>query len=181
MHREDDEWLAVRCQLGERDAFDALIRRWHSPLASFVRRMAVSEHVADDIVQDVWLRIVRGFPRLRDPARLRAWMFGIARRSVMDALREKYAAPATVVVDDLADIALPESDDLEEDLRAMDEALGRLPLVEREALTLFYLQELTIGEMADVLGIPAGTVKSRLFRARHLLRDRMKGTAHDQR
>ena len=144
MQRDDDEWLAVRCQLGERDAFDALIRRWHPPLASFVRRMAASEQAADDIVQDVWLRIVRGFPRLRDPARLRAWMFGIARRSLMDALREKYAAPATVVVEEIAEIALPEVDTREEDLRAMDDALGMLPIVEREALTLFYLQELTI-------------------------------------
>ena len=176
MHRDDDEWLAVRCQLGERDAFDTLIRRWHPPLSSFVRRMVGSDHVADDIVQDAWLRIVRGFPRLRDPERLRAWMFGIARRSVMDALREKYASPATVVVEDISDVALTPDDGLEDDLRAMEDALGGLPLVEREILTLFYLKELTIGEIADVLGIPAGTVKSRLFRARALLRDRMKGT-----
>ena len=181
MQRDDDEWLAVRCQLGERDAFDALIKRWHTPLAAYVQRMAVSDHAADDIVQDAWLRIVRGFPRLRDPTRLRAWMFGIARRAVMDALREKYSAPPTVVVEDVAEMAQPHGEDVEDDLRAMADALVELPLVEREALTLFYLKELTIGEMADVLGVPIGTVKSRLFRARNQLRDRMKGTAHDQR
>jgi RNA polymerase sigma-70 factor (ECF subfamily) len=62
------------------------------------------------------------------------------------------------------------TDDLEEDLAAVEEALARLPVVEREALTLFYLRELSLGEVADVLGVPIGTVKSRLFRARKLLR-----------
>ena len=52
----------------------------------------------------------------------------------------------------------------------MQEALARLPVVERETLTLFYLRELSLGEVADVLDVPIGTVKSRLFRARKLLR-----------
>jgi RNA polymerase sigma-70 factor (ECF subfamily) len=60
-----------------------------------------------------------------------------------------------------------------DDLDALDRALERLPLLEREAVTLFYLQELSLNEISEALKVPIGTVKSRLFRARRLLRQRM--------
>ncbi len=170
----EDEWLVVRCQLGERPAFDELIGRWGGPVWKYVRRLTNSNEAADEIVQDVWLRVLRGINRLRDGSKLRAWLFGIARRTLMDRLREQYAAPAMSDVD-VGDLTGPDNindaaDDIEEDLAAVQEAMARLPVVEREVLTLFYLRELSLGEVADVLGVPAGTVKSRLFRARKLLR-----------
>lgn len=165
----EDELLAVRCQLGEQDAFDALIARWQRPLAAYVRRLIADEETAADTVQDVWLRIWRGIARLRDAARFRAWMFGIARRAVMDRLREKYAEPAPLDVDpsEIPDAADP---DLAERVASLHEELARLPLREREALVLFYLEELTLGELSEVWSVPVGTVKSRLFRARQALR-----------
>jgi RNA polymerase sigma-70 factor (ECF subfamily) len=171
---DEDEWLVVRCQLGERPAFDELIARWGEPVWKYVRSLTNSDEVASEIVQDVWLRVLRGLNRLRDGSKLRAWLFGIARRTLMDRLRERYAAPVIDQVD-VSDLEVPDdnnagTDDIEEDLAAMEEALARLPVVEREALTLFYLRELSLGEVADVLDVPIGTVKSRLFRARKLLR-----------
>jgi RNA polymerase sigma factor (sigma-70 family) len=170
----EDEWLVVRCQLGERPAFDELVARWGEPVWKYVRSLTNSDEVASEIVQDVWLRVLRGLNRLRDGSKLRAWLFGIARRTLMDRLREHYAAPVMSHVD-VGDLQVPDdtfaaADDIEEDLAAMEEALARLPVVEREALTLFYLRELSLGEVADVLDVPIGTVKSRLFRARKLLR-----------
>lgn len=165
-----DEWLVVRCQLGQRPAFDELIQRWNEPLWKYVRRLTGDDEAANEIVQDVWLRVLRGISRLRDGSKLRAWLFGIARRALMDRLREEYAAPAVSAVD-LAD--LPADDTpvtLEEDLTTLQHELTRLPAIEREVLTLFYLQELSLGEVAEVLEVPVGTVKSRLFRARQLLR-----------
>lgn len=165
-----DELLAIRCQLGERAAFDELIERWHQPLWRYVRRLADGDDAAADTMQDVWLRVLRAMPRLRDPARLRAWLFGIARRAVMDRLRRRYAEPESVPVEE-ADVAdLHAGADLGEDVALMHEALERMPLVEREVLVLFYLEELTLDQLAEVLAIPVGTVKSRLFRARRMLR-----------
>ncbi len=171
---DEDEWLVVRCQLGERPAFDELIARWSEPVWKYVRRLTNNDEMASEIVQDVWLRVLRGLNRLRDGSKLRAWLFGIARRTLMDRLREHYAAPVMSQVD-VGDLEVPDdsfaaADDIEEDLTAVEEALARLPVVEREALTLFYLRELSLGEVADVLDVPIGTVKSRLFRARKLLR-----------
>jgi RNA polymerase sigma factor (sigma-70 family) len=170
-----DELLAIRCQLGEREAFDALIARWHDPIWRYLRRLTDSDDQAADLAQDTWLKILRGIATLREPASLRAWLFGIARRVAMDRLRRQYARPTDpdTVLDDLP---APETDStLEADLAALETKLGMLPLRERETLALFYLRELSIEEIAGLLAVPAGTVKSRLFRARQLLRNAFTG------
>src|SRR5574338_965862 len=92
-HAREDELLAIRCQLGERAAFEELIRRWNDPLWRYVRRIAGEDDGAADLVQEIWLRVIRGMSRLREPARLRPWLFGVARRVAMDRLRQRYAAP----------------------------------------------------------------------------------------
>lgn len=165
-----DELLTIRCQLGEQAAFNTLIARFQLPLWRYARNLSGSDAAADDASQEVWLRVLRGIARLRDGARLRSWLFGIAHRVLMDRLREQYAHPpaADGEIDEQADET--HADDVESDLDAMLAELSRLPLTEREVLTLFYLRELSLDEVAQVLGIPVGTVKSRLFRARKLLR-----------
>ena len=176
----EDEWIAVRCQLGERAAFDELIQRWHGPIWEYVRHLSDDE-AAHDIAQDIWLRVLRGIGRLRDPAKLRGWLFGIAHRTWIDTLRRKYA----VVVADIDEAdrhELPDpmvADELEEELTAVEQELARLPAIEREALTLFYLRELSLQEIAQALDIPVGTVKSRLHRARRMLRRELTGKGDD--
>jgi RNA polymerase sigma factor (sigma-70 family) len=171
--RAADEFLVVRCQLGEPDAFDALIARWHHPLWIYIRRMTGSDPDAQDILQDVWLRTIRGISRLRDGSRLRGWLFGITRRALMDRLRRHYSMPPSSPLDGEDVPSDPEPIDREADLEALEAALETMPLGEREVLTLFYLRDLSLAELAEALSIPVGTVKSRLFRARQMLRTRM--------
>jgi RNA polymerase sigma factor (sigma-70 family) len=166
----EDALLVVRCQLGERPAFDELIQRWNEPLWKYVRRVTGEDETTHDVLQDLWLRVLRGIQRLRDGSKLRAWLFGIARRVLMDRWRHKYASPKFSDVE-VMDIALDQSTaELEADLATMDRELARLPVTEREVLTLFYLCELSLVDIGEVLDVPVGTVKSRLFRARQLLR-----------
>jgi RNA polymerase sigma-70 factor (ECF subfamily) len=167
---ESDELLAIRCQLGEPAAFDDLISRWQGPLWAFVRRLAGNDDAAGEILQDTWLRVLRGIPRLREPSKVRAWLFGIARRTLMDRLREQYARPPSVEVDVEELGGESAVDQVEDDFAVVEEALDGLPLIEREAVTLFYLEELSLNEIAETLAVPVGTVKSRLHRARRLLR-----------
>jgi RNA polymerase sigma factor (sigma-70 family) len=165
-----DEWLVVRCQLGERPAFDALIDRWHAPLWRYVRQLTSNDDVAKEIAQEVWLRVIRGINRVHDGTKWRAWLFGIARRVLMDRLRAQYAMPLAAETE-IADVPVEDpAVDPEVLSAALHDELAKLPLIEREVLTLFYLRELSLGEVADILDVPIGTVKSRLFRARHLLR-----------
>lgn len=170
-----DELLAIRCQLGERDAFDALITRWHEPIWRYLRRLTDSDDAAADLAQDTWLKVMRGIASLREPASLRPWLFGIARRVAMDRLRRQYtrAENGDAELDELP--AMTQDADLESGLAALEAGLDELPLRERETLALFYLRELTIEQIAALLEMPAGTVKSRLFRARRLLRTQLTG------
>ncbi len=170
-----EELLVVRCQLGERDAFEELIRTWSGPLLSHLRRVAGTA-VAEDLAQDVWIKVLRGIAGLREGARLKPWLLRIAHNVLMDHLRLRYAqSEVPVAADDIAagDVAADGPNVREEMLSFLESRLAALPLPEREVLTLFYLEDLTLAEIAKILAIPEGTVKSRLFRARRQLRASM--------
>lgn len=173
-----DELLVVRCQLGEHRAFEELVRTWSGPLLRHVQRMAGTD-VAEDVVQEVWIRALRGIARLRDGGKLRAWLFGISHHVVMDRLRGRYVereARDGLADEPLADV--PET--FEPLLDLLDERMNRLPLVERETLSLFYLENLSLLQIAEIQCVPVGTVKSRLFRARAMLRQSMLKGANDE-
>jgi RNA polymerase sigma-70 factor (ECF subfamily) len=170
-HRDPElELLVARCQLGEPSAFDALVERWHEPLWRYVHGMTGDPVRSEEILQEGWLRILRGIGALRDPQRLGAWMFSIVRRTFVDGLRARYAAPRFEPLD-----AEPPADDAEPQLdwqesESLHWALQRLPPPDRETVVLFYLRELDLRQVADVLDVPVGTVKSRLHRGRRTLR-----------
>ncbi|WP_236029664.1 RNA polymerase sigma factor [Paractinoplanes lichenicola] len=174
-----DELLVVRCQLGERDAFAELVREWHGAVERYVTRMLGRGD--DDVVQEVWLAVVKGLPRLREPERFAPWLFTIARRAVMNRLREAYA-PTAEPLDQpqptsgrgiSTPVWEPPASEAVVDREAMAGALAALPAREREVLLLFYLEDLPLDACAQICGVPVGTIKSRLHRARRLLREEL--------
>jgi RNA polymerase sigma-70 factor (ECF subfamily) len=164
-----DALLVVEAQLGDRRALADLVGHWHEPVWRYVRRMLNGPGVADDVSQEVWAAALRALPGLRQPERFAPWLFTIARRSVLDRLKHEYRpedlAEPDQAVDDHASAVL--------DRAQVDEGLAAVPAREREVLVLFYLQDLALEDCAQVLEIPVGTVKSRLSRARQMLRDRL--------
>ncbi|WP_283136221.1 RNA polymerase sigma factor [Rhizohabitans arisaemae] len=161
-----DELLVLRCRLGERDALTELIRRWHTPVWRYLARM-LDIGRADDVSQEVWLEVIRGLPRLKDPARFTPWLFTIARRAVTNRLRQEYGQAAAPADEPIAEDAT----DAYVDRAELIAGLSGLPAAEREILVLFYLEDLPLTDCAEICGIPVGTVKSRLNRARRMLRD----------
>jgi RNA polymerase sigma factor (sigma-70 family) len=161
-----DELLVVRCRLGEREAFAELVRAWHDPVWNYVRRM-LGPSRADDVAQEVWVAVVRGLPRLKEASRFAPWLFTIARRAVADRLREEYARPEIPMEEERASADPADALVDRADLLA---GLSELPVREREVLVLFYLQDLSLEDCAQVCAVPVGTVKSRLSRARRMLR-----------
>ncbi|MFE1576835.1 RNA polymerase sigma factor [Streptomyces fradiae] len=167
-----DGLLVVRCQLGEREAFRELVAVWHTPLWRYVRGLVDSPHLADDLAQEAWVAVVRGLPRLRQPERFAPWLFTIARRTVTDHLRLAYTAPETAMEEATTAVADDELGGVLTTLQ-IQAGLAALPPLEREVLILFHLEDLSLASCAEVLGVPAGTVKSRLHRARRMLRSHL--------
>lgn len=164
-----DALLVVRAQLGDRRALADLVGRWHEPVWRYVRRMLDRPGMADDVSQEVWAAALKALPALQQPHRFAPWLFTIARRAVMNHLRDAYREA------DPLDGELAGGDETAAvlDRAQVTEGLAGLPNCERDVVILFYLHDLALDECAQVLGVPVGTVKSRLFRARRLLRDHL--------
>lgn len=172
-----DELLVVRAQLGDRTALEELVARWQAPVWTYVRRMLDTQR-ADDVTQEAWLAVVRALPRLREPERFAPWLFTIVRRAVTNHLRDRYAARRHQIVHGIEDLD-PSDTGLQDpvtDLLDRAEAVAHLadvPVLEREVLVLHYLEDLSVADCAQVCDVSVGTVKSRLHRARRLLRERL--------
>jgi RNA polymerase sigma factor (sigma-70 family) len=176
-----DAILVVRCQLGDESAWRALVEQWHPRLWRFVLRMLSDQTAAEDVLQTVWLRVVRSLIRLRDPDRLAAWIYRIARLAVADQLRHQYRQPLTVKIEDVTQVnlcltAFQVGEEIEHGLR-------ELHVADREVVVLFYLEQLSVAEVAGICELPEGTVKSRLNRARFQMRDTLekKEPKHEKR
>ena len=182
--RTKDAWLALRCQLGEQDAFAELVNEFEQPLRYFVARLTGDEERALDVLQEVWLRALRGLRKLADPAALRPWLYRLAHGIAIDGLRRETAR------DRLEGAALPDDDaiaepepEAEQDLSGENAAqlhcaLGTLELKHREVLALHFLENLSLAEVAAIVGCPVGTVKSRLHHAKRALAEALRRTNH---
>lgn len=163
-----DALTVVRCQLGDQDAWRQLVSRWHPRLWVFIVRMVPQQAVAEDVLQTVWLRVVRSIVQLRDPQRWSSWVYGITRATIADRFREQYRRPPVDQVDEI--LIFDSSSDRMDLTEFLDAGLERLHPSDREAVVLHYLEELPLAEVAEICGVPEGTIKSRLHRARVSLR-----------
>lgn len=179
--REDilDELLVLRSQGGEAAALELLARRWHPRILARAARLTGQPEIAADVAQEAWLAIVRGLGRLHDPSRFKGWLHRIVANKCADWIRgeqrrrrldervareregEPEAAPG------------PDGRDLR--ISRLRGALRALPEDRRTLLALFYLEGLSVREIAGALEVPPGTVKSRLFHAREHLRRALDG------
>jgi RNA polymerase sigma-70 factor (ECF subfamily) len=149
-------------------AWEELVERWHPRLWAFTSRMISDRPRAEDILQTVWLRVVRSMGALREPEQFAPWLYGIARAAVADQFREQYRTPP---VENLDDAALSdESPDRLEITDAIEAGLRSLQPIDREAVVLHYFEDLPLSSVAEICGVPPGTIKSRLHRARKLMR-----------
>ncbi len=166
-----DELLVMRCQDGNAEALDLLVRRWQRPLLRHAYRLTGNADAAADAAQEAWMGIIRGIGRLDDAARFRAWAFRIATRKAIDWIRRRQRRRGRVEPLGARDVAAAPAADTD----GAADMLARLPADQRALLSLKYLEEFTNAEIAEALGIPEGTVKSRLHHARNELRRLLEG------
>lgn len=154
-----DEALVRQVARGEQQALAELLRRWQRPLAHFLHRRTGGRDV-DDLYQEVWLRVVRAAERFDGERRFSTWLFHIALNLCRDWQRRRPAEPACG--DGPVDVAPAARADAGIDVARL---LARLPAAQREVVALRYLHDLSEEEVATMLDIPRGTVKSRLHHA----------------
>lgn len=144
-------------------------------LRRYARGLVGDRDRADDLVQDTLERAWSSFSMWQKRSNIRAWMFGIMHNRFIDDLRAQQNRPEDYASDTLPDLPQRplQTDALE--LHDLDKALQRLPTSHREVLLLVGVEELRYEEIATILGVPIGTVMSRLSRARASLREELQG------
>jgi RNA polymerase sigma-70 factor, ECF subfamily len=183
-----DTQLAMELMKGDDSAFTEFVNAFHSRLAKYSFLMCGHRQDAEEVAQETLLRVFENIEQLHDPARLKAWVFRIAKNECLMKRRKSVFAPQTELsLDELRpnispggrlEIAdwssLPDDLLLDSELReALAGAIGRLPEIYRSVVLLRDVEELTTEEAAEVLEISADSVKTRLHRGRLALRQEM--------
>jgi RNA polymerase sigma-70 factor (ECF subfamily) len=165
--------LVRRLRRRDRDACRELIRRFHASVYGYLRRMGADPSLAEDFTQETYARAWQRIGTLREAASLRSWLLAIARNEFLQGARGKDPEPSGL--EDVPEPAAPgpgaeDALALAERDRQIHRAVRRLEATLREAIVLHYFQDLSLREVGAVLGIPAGTAKSRVNRALACLR-----------
>lgn len=175
MEYSDDE-LIVKYREGDAASFDALVTRYLDPIYGFAKRMTGNQTDAEDIAQETFVKVWKTLPRYRTTGTFKSWIYAIARNTAIDRLRKKKIPVFSDYEDREGRNILTESvsdpDTLPEVLiekaenkKLTEEALSRLPVVDREILVLHYADGLTFEAIGKILKKPLNTVKSRNRRA----------------
>ena len=157
---------------GHPEAFEGIVRRWQRPLLALAYRYCRDRSRAEELVQEAFLRAFRKLALFKATAAFSSWLFKLATRVFISEMRRAGLPPSGADEPERLPAwesfaAAVESRDLAETLRR---AVSRLPEKYRDALILFYFMEQDLNRTAEVLGVPAGTIKARLHRGqpRHL-------------
>ena len=176
-----DELLLLRCQEGSAEAMDALVLRWHGRLLRYARLRVGGDEAAADITQDAWMAIVQNILRLSDASAFPSWAYRIVANKCNDWLRRRrtergiFDGSAPTHAESVSDGSWKESGTAE----LLEKALAVLDADGRVLVTLYYFDDLSVSQISEILGIPAGTVKSRLHRCRALLRLQLEENPHE--
>jgi RNA polymerase sigma-70 factor (ECF subfamily) len=171
--RDDDEDLIMRIAAGNRAAFEALFRRYHPRLSRFVRRLTRSPELTEEIVNDAMLAVWQRAATFERRARPSTWLTGIAYNLTMKCLSRSRRDAAAVDLDSM-ELPDPLTVDHDIDRRRQDlrlrQGLARLPAAQRAIVELTYFHGYGYAEIAELVNCPIGTVKTRMFHARRVLR-----------
>jgi RNA polymerase sigma-70 factor, ECF subfamily len=172
--------LVVRAIKGREDGFEELVRRYQRPIAAYVYRMVGDYDAALDLTQEVFIKVYSSLERYRSEYKFSTWIYKIAHNASVDHLRRgasREQALTSEIDGEEREIAVlsrklsPEQEYAVEERRSeIERVVRQLPTVYRELIILRHQHDLSYDEIAEVMSLPLGTVKNRLFRARELMR-----------
>ena len=179
MDRESELALVRRLRTREAAAFDTVLEHFHTPLFNFLARLSRRRDLAEDLIEETWLRLVARAPTLREDTRLGPWLFTVARNLYVSYCRSRLVEDshlASLMGLWPCGVRQPspfESTAATESERRIEAALAALPVLYREALLLVGVQGLSIAESCEVCGISPEAMRQRVSRARSLLARRL--------
>jgi RNA polymerase sigma-70 factor, ECF subfamily len=169
------EWIALRCQSGEPGAFEDLIAVMERPLLYYAMTLTGNADSALDVLQDVWLKVFRGIRKLNDPGALRPWLYSIVHGVSVDRIRKNSRREAAEQTEYEEFVESEEPSFANEDAAAIHQALSEIGFLHREVLVLHFLEDLSLTEIAKVVGCSEGTVKSRMHYAKRAMKLALSG------
>ena len=166
---------------GREASFEELVRRYQRPIAAYVYRMVGDYDAALDLTQEVFIKVYISLARYRSEFKFSTWIYKIAHNAAIDHLR-RYAVREQALVAGIegerGEVSIesrrltPEQESEREERRSeIEQVVDALPAAYRELIVLRHSHDLSYDEIAEVTGLPLGTVKNRLFRAREAMRD----------
>ena len=178
-----DYELVATAITGREASFEELVRRYQRPIAAYVYRMVGDYDAALDLTQDVFIKVYNSLARYRSEFKFSTWIYKIAHNAAIDHLR-RYAVREQVLANGAdgdrrensveSQRLTPEQETEREERRCgIESVVKSLPAAYRELIVLRHSHDLSYDEIAEVTGLPLGTVKNRLFRARDAMRDQL--------
>ncbi len=175
-----DSDLVISAAAGAEGCFEQIVRRYQRPISAYVYRMVGDYEAALDLTQEIFIKVYGSLSRYRSEFKFSTWIYKIAHNSAVDYLRRNSGRERSLVNGTEGDqydlpvesgILSPEQESERRERRLEIEFVVRsLPASYRELIILRHAQDLTYDEIVEVTGLPLGTVKNRLFRAREMMR-----------
>ena len=163
-----DDLLVLNAQHGDKKALSLLVSRWHTKVIRQIEWRVHDHEVAQDLAQDCWITIFRKLNRLKSRQSFGPWVLKVAHNTAIDWIRRRQVEERRSQFIIESEKEASESKELL--FAQMEKAIEQLDAEHKVVLRLHYLQEMSLQEIAQILELPAGTIKSRLFRARENLK-----------
>ena len=173
--------LIVSAMAGAEDGFEALVRRYQRPITGYIFRMLGDYEASLDVSQEVFIKVYNSLSRYSSEYKFSTWLYRIAHNAAIDHMRRNSISPQSLETENADGTyqlqiecpkPTPEQDRERKEWRTeIENVVKRLPAAYRELILLRHSQDLSYDEIADVTGLPLGTVKNRLFRAREMMRE----------
>lgn len=186
---KSDQSLVERFQLGNEEAFHDLVERHQHFVLTCICRTVSDRYLAEDIAQDVWLKVYRSLHTYRGEAKFTTWLYRLTRNQLIDSIR-KWKPNHQVnihdhdMLDHMVDRTVSSWNDLPEEhaiqleqCKQVHDTLQKLPLKYRSIMIMYHLRERSYAEIAEQLAMPIRTVETRLYRAKSLFKTEWRQTA----
>ena len=166
-----DELLVMRTQNGDMKAFSLLVKRWQPALLRQAYRLTRNDDAALDVAQDTWQAIARGIYRLKSPQAFKTWSFRIVSNKSANWIKDQQKQRNLQGESELLETPEDQDESLG-NIELIRRSLNELPVKSKTILSMFYVDNHSVKEIAHILSLSEGTVKSRLFYARKILKEK---------